>query len=320
MLGRCKLCGQEGPLCLGHIFPHFAVKWLKRTSATGYLRDLSSSRRLQESKREYILCRECEQRLGRDEKKFCELVFLPCHGRNQQSFQYGPWFRRFLAGLHWKVLVTRDPAIHPESAERIYDEVEVELRQFLLEESATPGRAEFHAFFADVVQDATPPIPPKANWYLVRALDATPTFSESGTVGCYVKLLRLITYAFLTPRDSKKEEWKGTKVFDQGEIRSPQEIRSAGLGPFLTDRMKALEQGSSRLTPRQFESLLEQAKSNPNRFLLSESYRVHKADRELRQRQGLQTLPHKLAKGRDRNKPCICGSGRKFKKCCGRLA
>lgn len=38
------------------------------------------------------------------------------------------------------------------------------------------------------------------------------------------------------------------------------------------------------------------------------------------ERQGQATPPHLVRPGvpRGRNEPCVCGSGKKFKKCCGR--
>jgi len=319
VLGQCKLCGRDADLRLSHIFPRFAVKWLKKTSATGYVRNVTSTRRQQETKREYLLCGDCEERLSRDEKTFCEVVFLPYHECGQQAFEYGPWLRRFLAGLHWKVLVTRNPKDWPENAEQIYTAVEVELREFLLEQSPAPGRAEFHIFFADVLEDADPPLPAKTNWYLARAFDATPTYSESGVVCCYAKLLKLLTWMFLTPRNLNKENWQGTLVLEQGRLQTPQTIHTAGMGPFLVHRIAAIEQAESKLSREQIDRIMESATSNPGRLLSSESYRVHRADRELRQRQTLRSQARKLGKGRDRNQPCSCGSGLKFKKCCARL-
>jgi hypothetical protein len=323
MKGVCKLCGREADLQLGHIFPRFAVKWLKNTSATGFLRDLTSANRRQETTREYFLCSDCEQLLSRDERMFAEQIFVAYHERRESVFKYGPWLRRFLAGLHWKVLVNRElDAPYPENIDKIYFEVEIELRNFLLEHSESPGRAEFHVMFVDVLKDASHEVPTKANWYMARALDATPTFSDSGNAGIYAKLLKILTYSFLTKRDPEDEQWEGTLVLKEGEFRTPQTMNTASMGPFLIERMKAVEAAPPSLTPRQLEKVVRQAQTEPDRFLASESFRVHQADRELqralRERSLSKTQFRKLMKGRDRNQPCPCGSPRKFKNCCGR--
>jgi SEC-C motif len=318
MHGRCKLCGREGVLQLGHIFPRFAVNWLKKTSATGYLRNLTSPKRQQETRREYILCAECEQLLGRDEKTFAERVFVPYHGRRQTAFDYGGWFRRFLAGLHWKVLATRDASFFPDSANRIYSEAEVELRAFLLGESPTPGRADFQVLFVDVIQDADGPMPVKMNWYLARGLDATPTYSDAGSVGIYAKMVKIMTVCFLTPGNPNKERWEGTAIVEQGTIRTPQQIYTASMGPFLEERARAVERASFSLTPRMKQQLLKSVASRPERFLSSESFRTYRDDMQFRQRQLSKRTAREPTKGRDRNQPCPCGSGRKLKNCCGR--
>jgi hypothetical protein len=310
-------------LQLGHIFPRFVGKWLKKTSATGYLRNLTSAKRQQETRREYFLCSRCEQLLSRDEKQFAEEIFIPYHERRETVFRYGPWLQRFLSGFHWKVLINRnvdDP--YPENILKISSEVEVELRNFLIERSESPGRAEFHVMFVDVLKDASHEMPKKINWYMARALDATPTFSDSGNAGVYAKLLKIITVSFLTPRDPENEQWEGTPVLKQGELRTPQTMRTASMGPFLIDRAKAIETGPRTLTPRQMAKLMKQAETEPDRFLSSESFRVHQADMELQDALRAKSLSktrfRKLMKGRDRNQPCPCGSPRKFKNCCGR--
>jgi hypothetical protein len=81
-----------------HIIPGFVIRWLKRTSATGYLRSLETGERLQEGMREYLLCAVCEQILGRYEKQFAERIFLPYQNRPQpQVFAYEEWLLRFVS-------------------------------------------------------------------------------------------------------------------------------------------------------------------------------------------------------------------------------
>ena len=72
------------------------------------------------------------------------------------------------------------------------------------------------------------------------------------------------------------------------------------------------------MTQRQKQKMHDQALANPETILTSDSYRVHLADRSMRLGPA---VPRSIGlKGRDRNKPCPCGSGLKGKKCCGRPA
>ena len=176
-MGRCNLCLQEKELKLSHIIPHFAVKWLKETSLTGYLRGLTSNKRHQETRREYLLCGDCEQLLGRDEREFCQQVFKPYHEAKQTSFAYDVWLKRFLIGVHWRVIVTANDSC-PETVRAILDRTAETWRRFLLNESDDDGGAELHLFFADIIEGCTFVPPKKANWYLARGFDATPAFNK----------------------------------------------------------------------------------------------------------------------------------------------
>ena len=53
---------------------------------------------------------------------------------------------------------------------------------------------------------------------------------------------------------------------------------------------------------------------------LRDEYKKHNYLGERKYTHYTQNLSIKPVKGRDRNKPCPCGSGKKFKKCCGRLS
>ena len=62
---ECRLCRLSDDLRESHIIPSFVFKWLKKTSATGYLRfaegDAASK---QDGVKIPLLCGTCEQRLS----------------------------------------------------------------------------------------------------------------------------------------------------------------------------------------------------------------------------------------------------------------
>ena len=69
----CALCLQERQLRDSHIIPKFVFDYLKRTSATGFLRFSDRpNRRAQDGMTAALLCDECEQRLSVFEKYFAE--------------------------------------------------------------------------------------------------------------------------------------------------------------------------------------------------------------------------------------------------------
>ena len=64
MVARCGLCHEDRKLRRSHIVPDFVGRWLKDTSATGYLRYSGSpNKRHEVTERLYLLCEACEQRL-----------------------------------------------------------------------------------------------------------------------------------------------------------------------------------------------------------------------------------------------------------------
>jgi len=316
MQGVCKLCGQQKTLRYSHIVPAFAVRWLKATSLTGYLKTLKSKVRVQETKRVYLLCDDCEQNLGRDEKVFCEKIFIPYHAQKQQQFEYGSWLRRFLVGLHWKVLVTKEEE-YPAEVEAVFVKSESEWRHFLLGNSSSPGTAEFHLFLSGVVEDATGALPHKINWYLSRGFDFTPIYSSTGMAGVYAMIAKTLTFSYLTPKTG--EEMVGTQVSEEGVLKTGQTIQSR-LGSFIIGRAEVVERLPTTMSARQKQKLFERVENEPESFRQSEGFKTFDADMRLKDKLRERLVKREAKrrmKGRDRNSPCPCGSGIKYKKCHG---
>jgi hypothetical protein len=104
--GVCALCRAEARLCKSHMVPKFAVRWLKKTSATGFLRKpLDPNLRRQDADKTRLFCQRCEWLLSLDEKRFRGVIFGPLHQRTADRFDYGPWLLRFAVsmalGLCW---------------------------------------------------------------------------------------------------------------------------------------------------------------------------------------------------------------------------
>lgn len=297
-----------------HIIPGFVIRWLKRTSATGYLRSLETGERLQEGMREYLLCAACEQRLGRYEKRFAERIFLPYQNRPQpQVFAYEEWLLRFVVGLHWRVLALYPGSSHPIA--QVFANAEREWRQYLLEQSPNPGAAEFHVYFADVVAHSTIELPKKFNWYMARSIDASHIYNDQGDAGVYVKLPRIITVSFIR-LGNQRDHWQGTRLDVQGTLTIPQQPSVPIFTQVLLERAKLLDNARPMLTARQKEKIQKQAETRPETIRNSDSFQVYVADRNMDISPRYQP-PYEI-KGRDRNKPCPCGSRIKAKKCHGR--
>jgi hypothetical protein len=78
MKGNCRLCEKEDDLKESHFIPKFVGKWIRKTSATGYIRQkYEPHKRSQDIAKEYWLCGDCEQLFSKWEREFANKVFYP---------------------------------------------------------------------------------------------------------------------------------------------------------------------------------------------------------------------------------------------------
>jgi hypothetical protein len=90
MADICKLCNNPSKLVQSHIIPKFVFKWLEETSATGHVRFAQNvNRRVQDSFKENLLCRNCEDLFNSWETDFANKLFYPLVNRKKSSFEYG---------------------------------------------------------------------------------------------------------------------------------------------------------------------------------------------------------------------------------------
>ena len=101
----CYLCGSEGEIVESHGIPAFAGRWIRETSATGFLRGYHEpNQRIQDLPTVRLLCQACEQRFSAAEKKFSELLFRPFLTDGRSRFPYEEWLLYFAVSLAWRCL------------------------------------------------------------------------------------------------------------------------------------------------------------------------------------------------------------------------
>ena len=97
-ISACRLCGDKAELRDSHVVPAFVARWIKDTSATGFLRSFNQpNRRVQDFKTERLLCQRCEQRFSSAEDQFSRLLFCPFHD-GQSRFESTPFLVETLYG------------------------------------------------------------------------------------------------------------------------------------------------------------------------------------------------------------------------------
>lgn len=101
----CALCKEESELHLSHIIPRFISKWLKKTSATNYIRAYSGKRK-QDSFKRFLLCRECEQLFSNYESYFASKFFYPLikDSRIIKFITYDERLLKFIISVNWRIL------------------------------------------------------------------------------------------------------------------------------------------------------------------------------------------------------------------------
>src|SRR5271155_846270 len=105
-ISLCRLCGATKTLQKSHILPGFVYRWMKETSATGYLRfGQQPNLRVQDGLKQHLLCRDCAHRFNQWETQFANQIFHPMTQGDTARASYGPWLLLFCASVSWRVLV-----------------------------------------------------------------------------------------------------------------------------------------------------------------------------------------------------------------------
>ncbi len=274
---KCALCQAGGELQVSHLIPKFVVNWLKRSSATGFLRGAKNPNlRLQDTLKMPLLCSDCEKKFSRFEKYFAEQIFFPYQDKGKQKFAYDESLLKFIVSISWRILcyeqildyITPDLVPYVKCALKTWKDYLLELRQ-------DEGNYEHHLFFIDFIEKSTVEIPNNFQWYLLRAIDACSAQGEE-IIFAYTKFPGIILVSAIHP--SKLEGWIDTRIKrDGGKIAPPQKISYPGFHEFLIDRAKtSLISDMSKI---QKEKIRKTISNSPESVLSSKSLEVSLAER-----------------------------------------
>jgi hypothetical protein len=276
----CALCLEEKALVESHVIPAFVVRFLKDTSATGYIRDpLNPNRRLQDAPTKKLLCTECENRFSKWERTFSRESFPEIQEENFKGFQYSADLLKFAVSLSWRVLTVNKESVleaHPQFATVVNAKLE-DWRLYLLDQRNNPG-GEHHLFvFGGLPIEAPPGVHHKSLHYMFRTNDGT-VAASARRIAVYTKLMRSVFWSPLIP--AKPSGWHKTRIHaGTGYLASKQTISMNGFGDFLETRVE--EAFRTPYSDRQVQKIAETMRKNPERVLASETSKVHKVTREL---------------------------------------
>ena len=294
MIGSCSLCGQDRDLQKSHIIPKFVGKWLKKTSATGFLVHAdNASKRVQDLITLPLLCHDCEERFSNFETYFANEIFFPYHNNKTKSFEYNEKLELFTISLCWRVLKTQYSVFkseHPRFCSLV-DQAETHWREFLTGSKQTIDPYENHLFFLDNLQGGDG-IPPQFNWYALRAVDATIVANEKRIL-VYVKLPWMIFASSIYP--TTLEGWQGTAIKDSGTLITCQSINDDQFGEFLLDRAAIALTSSSGPSPEiSKKRLLKSIQKDPQKFLESDTLQTMIEEADLLRKQQMKDMPQSI--------------------------
>lgn len=294
-IGTCKLCSQEAELHLSHLYPKFALKWLKNTSPTGFLRSSGDiNKRKQDGPKDRWFCRTCEQLFSKDEKLFSEKVFVPYTKAVEELTTFssgkilGDFVLRFIISLQYRALVcsnSRDK-LNPGNKVLIED-YQVIWREFLLRKRGNTGNCESHIIFLTSLEGAGGDIerfgfPPNINKYLARSMDNTIFDSESGKVlGVFSKIGPIGFMTFIKP--NKVKGMIGTKInMGRNQLTSSQIYKNQTVVDFIwKNRPLELHERTKVLDPTEVEKINKSYRKNPVRVAQSHGERMNILDQAL---------------------------------------
>ncbi len=155
MTPRCKLCHKSGDLRDSHVLPRFLGKYLKDTSATGYLMAIDADGRPNRGQDLYktkLLCSACETVLNEAETFFANTIFYPFQHGTLRTIPVDERLSRFAISVSLRALWIMRMARHPlaEKWKNELKELEIEWRSFLLNsQNFVKGKNSHHILLCD---------------------------------------------------------------------------------------------------------------------------------------------------------------------------
>jgi hypothetical protein len=280
----CQLCGKDRELCDSHIIPSFVFSWLKKTAATGYLRNANNiNKRIQDGIKQKLLCHDCEELFSNWEKQFAEKIFTPYvakelddFGRAKgiiQSFQYDEWLLKFIISVQWRILIVDDGKIENKDDLHIQKEMgeyrEI-LKDYLLNKRLDTGKTQSHLLFfqsfTNVEGNISKEIPDTIDSYILRTSDAT-IVMKNRKWGVYAKFGPII--AFTTINNWQLKKMIGTRVRRKGIITTKQSIFDPDISAFIIrERPKEINNSVHNYSQKQLN-------------ILERDYNKHSSDNSL---------------------------------------
>lgn len=281
----CKLCQQEKELKESHIVPKAIYRWIKKTSATSYLRrGKNPNVRIQDGVKIRLLCGDCEQKFSAYEKYFIENIFKPVNEaafpeQIPVGFQYDEKLFYFVNSLWWRILhwSSTDKAVTESRYWKQIQACEKELRKFLMQSEHPDNFDNNYLLLTSYVKNA-PPAYKNINYFFMRSIDPFIMFNDSA---CFFSL-RIPSFWFfgnITGLDDEK--LAAIKLKPKGSIFQVSQgdtIREPSISSFISVRIKAYNDKFQQISDNQKNKITTHALKDLDKFKKSKSFTATQLD------------------------------------------
>ena len=272
MHSKCALCGSLGAIRQSHIIPKFATKWIKRTSATGYLvRADDAASRVQDGVKASLLCDDCEELFSKSEKYFADKIFYPFHDNNVRLFDCNKNLGFFAVSLSWRALrVSYDESVRDQPGfVAVINDAEACWREFLLEKRKSIKPYESHLIFLDNKSSKCGFHSNK--WYIARSVDSTLAIWEEG-IFAYSLLPRM---AIATSMYPTKLPFHSSPIKSSRKVLADQRVEDSRFCEFIERRAAQVSACSPGPSIKESERRLKRAsENNPSKVIKSETMKI----------------------------------------------
>lgn len=286
---NCALCQKKPRDEDSHIIPAFVFRWLKQTSATGYLRGTEEpNKRLQDGKKYPLLCRECEDHFAKYEDEFARRIFHPYAKSQRYGLPYDEFCLKFFASVVWRALhhlwITKSD---PDKDRQLGLEGKMDApyeawRDFLLDLKSSPGDFTINVFPVDDIETATvADIPYGASQYNTGAIDMDLVCCDQhGHV--YVKLPYFLIFGKIFEKRSPKFSKNTLVRLKKGNLGGRNMCMPENMMDYIHSRTQVIRDQTGRISERQWSSIMKSVEQNPERVANSRSMKSAMFDAKLR--------------------------------------
>jgi len=284
----CKLCQDSDNLRASHIVPRFVGKYLKRTSATGFLTAVDTSgtpTRSQDLGKGKLLCIRCESILSEAETFFANTIFHPFKQGSLKTIPVDDRLARFAVSVSLRALWVMQHVEHP-LAEKWKDqlgELQDEWRNYLLR---TPtfimGKNTHHILLCNE-RVLAPGLNHRPNLiHSVLRTSAYYLFERFGKAYVFANLAGVQIISMISPPELPVS--RGTEVYPEQRfgVDTPAGIGWGGYFQNLSELAEKCEAAFSSLSNGQKASIERAMNKHPGRVAASEDARVFRMQQVLR--------------------------------------